>query len=685
MSEHLPWLAAASCLICGAVAIGFKPKAWENRALLASLVALAGERLLAGQAAPATAWLLTAAVVPAPWLVFSLLYARGNGPEFLRRWKVAVVLASVAPAAMVVLPGVELVDHASGALLPAGKVWALVLLLACLGILVNLENTFRGAVGMARWRIKFVILGSALIFGVKVYVLSQSLLFSTLGPQQAEIGFLGVILGCGLMTLGLLRSGMADHEIYISRPLLQGSITLVLAGVYFLAVGLLANVVARLGGIAGLPAQALVLLLGIIGLAVLLLSDRYRMKLQRAVSRHFRRPQHDFREIWTRLSQRTSRPMEPQELGRSVAEVISESFGVLGVTVLKLDEDPPGFSFLHATGLASGHSETLPLAAGDVEEIAARRRPFPLERDEASWAQALCARCPRQFGHGGERLAVPLVAGEKPVGLMVLTDRVNGTSYSHEEMDLLKCIGDQLAGALQNRLLVEEVLQARELEAFQTLSTFFVHDLKNAAHGLSLMLQNLPVHFDDPEFRRDAIRGVSRTADRINGIIRKLGALRHGLELRREPCRLDEISAEVLDALAPGTNGACAECDLRPVPEQSLDREAMKSVVTNLLANAREASAAKVRIETRLENGHALVVVSDDGQGMTPEFVHTHLFQPFRSTKSSGLGIGMFQCRKIVEAHGGRIEVETRPGAGTSFTVSLPVAAPALQPDTVLS
>jgi putative PEP-CTERM system histidine kinase len=271
---------------------------------------------------------------------------------------------------------------------------------------------------------------------------------------------------------------------------------------------------------------------------------------------------------------------------------------------------------------------------------------------------------------------VPLVAAERLVGLMVLADRVNGVPYSHEELDLLKCIGDQLAGGLLNCSLTDEILQAKELEAFQTLSTFFVHDLKNAANGLSLMLQNLPTHFDDLDFRIDTIRGVGRTVERINQLILKLGSLRRELDLHVEPCRVDLLCAKVLDGLEAGMGvQEHLERDLQAVPEQPLDREALRSVVTNLVSNAHEAldGCGTVKVATRLEGGRVAITVADDGCGMSSEFVKTLLFRPFHSTKSKGLGIGMFQCKKILEAHGGSISVESEPGCGTRFTILLPL------------
>ena len=97
------------------------------------------------------------------------------------------------------------------------------------------------------------------------------------------------------------------------------------------------------------------------------------------------------------------------------------------------------------------------------------------------------------------------------MGLTILADRVGGIRYTVEELDLLKCIGDQVAVSLLNLQLTGEIMRGKELEAFQAISAFFVHDLKNAASTLSLMLQNLPVHFDDPAFRQDTLRGIGET------------------------------------------------------------------------------------------------------------------------------------------------------------------------------
>ena len=108
----------------------------------------------------------------------------------------------------------------------------------------------------------------------------------------------------------------------------------------------------------------------------------------------------------------------------------------------------------------------------------------------------------------------------------------------------------------------------------------------------------------------------------------------------------------------------------------------MQKVITNLVLNARDAVSAggEIRVETSRRDGWVVLAVADNGCGMTPDFIQRSLFRPFQTTKRKGIGIGMFHCKMIVEAHKGRIEVESAPGKGTAFRVFLP--CPRINPNT---
>jgi len=690
MQEILFWIASALCVLIGLGAVILIPKGFASWCFFIGMVLLALERQLdlrvaqAGSTNAVKHWLMLAmwvmSLAPIFWLSFSLTYARGSRGEFLWRWRWILLVAVVVPSSVMMGAAgrvLELSVDRNGEtvrFLVGGEIWLISITMLTLGALLNLERSFRASVGMTRWRIKYMFLGMAMIFGVKIYTLSQILLFSTYDPALARLSSLSVILGCGLIAIGHLRTGFRTIDLYPSRAILQGSLTVIVAGGYFLIVGVLAQVVALLGGIASFPAQALVVLIGLVGLSILLLSDRFRTTLQRFVSRHFRRSEHDFRKIWTEFTRRTSSVFDEVKLGTGAAEVISNNFHVLGVTVFRASPDTRSLGCLCSSEKQRDRAQ-LEFSSDWMSDIQALEKPFNLERCQEAWASVLRDGCPTKFDHGGDRLVIPLVAAERLVGLVVLADRVNGVPYSHEEVDLLACIGDQLAAALMSCSLTEKVLLAKEMEAFQTLSTFFVHDLKNAANSLNLTLQNLPVHFDDPEFRADAVKAVSRTVARINQMIQKLSSLRHETDLRLVPCRLDLLCGEVLDSLDSETKMGCQiRRDLTVVPEHKFDREAMHSVVTNLVINAREAMSGNgsVQVSTRLEDGKLALTVADEGIGMSADFIKNQLFRPFHSTKTKGLGIGLFQCKKIVEAHRGSIRVDSAPGHGTRFTVLFP-------------
>jgi putative PEP-CTERM system histidine kinase len=271
-----------------------------------------------------------------------------------------------------------------------------------------------------------------------------------------------------------------------------------------------------------------------------------------------------------------------------------------------------------------------------------------------------------------------MIAGEQVIGLMILGDRVSAATFTWQDYDLLKCIGDHIAAGLLNTRLSQKLLEAKELEAFQTMSAFFVHDLKNTANTLNLMLQNLPVHFDDPAFRADALRGVSKTVAHINRLIGRLGSIRHELQIKPVESDLNELVARSLAGWEE-VAGINLKKDLAALPKVSFDPEQMLKVTTNLIFNAREAvppASGQVQIQTRQTNGWAVLAISDNGCGMSQEFLSRSLFRPFQTTKKNGLGIGMFQSKMIVEAHKGKIEVESETGKGTTFRVFLPLKNP---------
>jgi putative PEP-CTERM system histidine kinase len=692
-------LAFAGALFSGALAFMAcwrERKSIAHRSFAAGMTVLAVESVFNGFSLNAASvkemvywqnWeLASISFLPGIWLLFSLSYGRGNYREFLKRWRSVLILAFLIPVGLVVLSRGKMIVSANQnnaghwifALGIAGIVLNCLFLLGAVLVLINLERTFRASVGTMRWRIKFMILGLGVLFVVRSCISSQMLLFHAIDLSWQTVNSVALLVSCLLILRSLFRAGHFDMDVYPSHSVLQGSLTALLAGIYLLIIGVFAKLVTFGGGDAAFTLKAFVMLVGLVLLTVLLLSDRVRVHTSRFISRNFQRPSYDYRTVWRKFTEGTAACVTQKELCQASVKLTADVFQVLSVTMWLVDEKKEQLVFAASTFLSEARADALNPKNTDATNMIAtlQKHPEPVDIDSSKekWAAALRLRHPDEFHKDGNRVCVPVVVGGEILGLMILGDRVGGGNFSQQDFDLLKCVGDQIAAGLLNARLSQKLLQAKELEAFQTMSAFFVHDLKNAASTLNLMLQNLPAHFDDPAFREDAVRVTAKSVAHINRLIERLGHLRHELKIKPAEADLNEIISRFFAGWEKAAGVSLAK-NFQPLPKFNFDPEQLLKVVTNLILNAKEAVAqnGEIQIATRQINGHAVLSVSDNGCGMNPEFLSRSLFRPFQTTKKNGLGIGMFQSKMIVEAHKGRIEVESEPGKGTTFRIYLPL------------
>lgn len=635
--------------------------------------------------------LLVMAAIPGIWLLFSLSYARSAGRTLLVRGYAAVLAIGVAPIALALWFRDELADSVQQNLAGtdwilrlgfAGTVLFVVMLMGAVAVVVNVERTFRASVGTMRWRIKFMLLGVGMFFVVRIYTASQVLLFRGIESSMETINSAALILAALLMLRSMFRTGHFELEVYPSQSVLQNSLTILVAGAYLVIVGILAKVVTYIGGDAAFAPKAFLVLVALVLLALFLQSDRARLELRQFISRNFHRSPYDYRAVWRTFTDGTASKVEQSGLCHELARLTAELFHALSVSIVLLDEKKEALVIAASTASATvdaGKSEASHRAEVTAMQLHFKQHPEPLDLEAATdaWAVALKQCHPTQFANGGSRICVPLIGRGEFLGVMIVGDRVAGVPFSFEDLDMLKCIADHSAASLLNIQLSTKLLQAKELEAFQAMAAFFVHDLKNSASTLNLMLQNLPVHYADPEFREDALRGIAKTVAHINRLIGRLGSLRHELKIEATEADLNEVVGSVLAGIERSSSYTLTK-DLKPLPKAFLDRDQIHKVITNLVLNAAEAvpPQGEIRVGTEQENGWAVVAVADNGCGMSREFLSQSLFRPFQTTKKNGLGIGMFQSKMIVEAHGGKIAVTSEPGKGTTFRVFLRVQAP---------
>ena len=693
LNAILHYSAACFCAGVAVFALLRDRRSFVHRILALGMAALALESFFTGLSAqaliPAEAtgrqqWrLLVTALLPGIWLLFSLSLAREDDRPLHAKWKWAILATFLLHLVFVSLWQTWFFEGAPVYLTRgawefklgwSGYVFHVGLLISFVLLMMILEKKLRESRGRIRWQVKFLVLGIGGIFAARIYTGSHTLIFQTLS-LELEIINAAVLLAANLLILiAILRAGTLRMEIYFSQKMLYNSLTLIVVGVYFLALALSAKAFNRF---LSFPLQTLFIFLALLGLLMALLSDRLRLKMKRFVSRYFRRPQYDYREVWMTFTRRTAALLEEKALCEAVVKMICEMFDILSVSLWLLVEKREDIKCAGSTVFSEARAGSLPQLQNGAADIVRLLRHQPTLLDLEEVAADAAGEIKRAYAEllreARIRYVVPLTAGGDLLGFISLGDRVKGLPLSLEELDMLKTIADQVAASLLNIKLAENLHRAKEMEAFQTIAAFFVHDLKNLASKLALMFKNLPVHFDNPEFRDDALRLMSQSVGQIDGMCRQLSLVREKLEIRPVETDLNEVAAAALADLN-GFPAGRPDQDLQPVPKVMADPEQLQKVLTNLILNAADAvgEKGKICISTVSRDGWVELGVSDTGCGISKEFLNECLFRPFKTTKAQGTGIGLFQCKMIVEAHNGYIEVESREGRGSTFRVLLP-------------
>ncbi|TET63467.1 GAF domain-containing protein [Candidatus Aerophobetes bacterium] len=276
-------------------------------------------------------------------------------------------------------------------------------------------------------------------------------------------------------------------------------------------------------------------------------------------------------------------------------------------------------------------------------------------------------------------MCAPLKTKNRLLGVMAVESPIFGKNFTEADLDLFSTFADEVALALENASLTESLIESRQSDSFNRMTSIIIHDLKGSISGLSLLLDNIKDNYEDPQFRADLMATIADTIDKTEDLMARLTSRPYLLELRSESLNaLLQRVAETLCLRKLPDVVFIEEYD--ELPKIMIDRKNMERVFRNLILNALEAmpNGGQLTIVTRKTNRplSTVVQITDTGQGMTKEFIDHSLFKPFRTTKRKGMGLGLFSCKEIVSLHGGKIEVLSEPTRrGTRFTVKLPILA----------
>lgn len=279
---------------------------------------------------------------------------------------------------------------------------------------------------------------------------------------------------------------------------------------------------------------------------------------------------------------------------------------------------------------------------------------------------------------------------QRSLGIARVTEDLSAIAQGELDRRILLKSSDDARAIADNINVVTERLRAqvareaesRQFESFVRLSAMLTHDLKNAIEALSLTVSNMESHFDNPQFRTDAMKGLTNATDKLKAIVARLSRPLTSLSgEHKRPTNVDLVPIlKRVTAMTAESSRAKHSIVLR-LPENVFalaDAARTEEVMENLVLNALEAMVdpgGTLTIEAGYTtSGAPMFSIGDTGPGMSNHFIETRLYRPFATTKKNGIGLGLYTCREVVRASGGTIDVHSVEGAGTTFRVVLPSA-----------
>ncbi len=544
------------------------------------------------------------------------------------------------------------------------------LIITILG-LASLEQTVRSVDERARWEVKFLLLGLASTYASIIFAASKVLLYSfrhALMPRD-DLNLFSFILplACALILVSWRRSS-SSTSIGVSQSLVYSSITLLAVGIYLIASSLIARWLSQWGQ-PGIQTEALVFLLAIIGLAAILLTTQFRHRARVWIHRNIFHGAYDYRRYWLEASEKVRSVDDPGQAAAALASVIQGALGAIDVSVWLRTRDPDRLILRARLGLVDAPEPHV--TDGMLKAILELNEPVSGE-DLAMHPG--CEELLEFIRHTHTVLLVPLVSSARTVGIVTVGADRSGRHFDREAREFLRVLGNHAAGEFHKSELLATLVQAKETETFRLFSTFLLHDLKNFASTLSLIAKNAVRYQDNPVFLKDSFQSVFDTAEKMKRLCNNLRAFSSNLAANRKQADLNHIVNSAVAGLNVGMS-RFLHFELANLPTVFVDADEITRVLQNLLLNAQEAisSEGSITVTTRQVNDMVEISVQDDGRGMSREFMAKDLFLPFRTTKSDGLGIGLYQSKKIIEAHGGSISVESVEGTGTNVRVRFPM------------
>ncbi|MGH1373994.1 MAG: XrtA/PEP-CTERM system histidine kinase PrsK [Cellvibrionaceae bacterium] len=549
-------------------------------------------------------------------------------------------------------------------------------LLALVGIniiaLGIIEQITRNSNEQERWKLKYILVGAGAIFTYDFCMHSDALMFQETNELfKSSRGLINALI-TPILFIGINRLGSREFNIHISKNVVFHSATVITAACYLLLLAAAGYYVRYINESLG----GLFLLIFIFGgaliLATLLLSVKLRQYIKVVLNKHFFGLKHDYRKQWLDFTHNLAN--SEGQVPIRVCQSMSQLIGASGALLWKKQQNQLApIAHWHIPEPNTGNREqdrSLQSLVRFMEET-----EWVIDLDEYRESRSVYGtlEIPKWILSISKCwLIVPLLYQNSVLGIVLLRRSDLSRDINWEDRDLLKLAGQQAAIHLSQYESERELVEARQFEAYHRLSTYVMHDLKNILAQQSLLVANAEKHKSNPDFVNDMLSTIANSVDRMTRLLKQMKSGERNDVI--EPVLISDALGTAIKNLSnkkptPNFNFAKSESAVDG------DKAQLITIFEHMIQNAQDATpnSGSVNISVDSRSKSTVIKISDTGSGMSAEFLKHRLFKPFDTTKGlAGMGIGVFESRQTISALGGDLEVESKVGVGSEFTITLP-------------
>ncbi len=556
--------------------------------------------------------------------------------------------------------------------------YALVLLATMLISAWRLEVFWRTLASGHRRAYRIFVVAGYLICGSLIWAASYRITYLQLVPGHLLLLAVLLVIAWVLISYTVANHGLLYRKIIISRQIVFTFVAPLVFGTYMIVLGIISLIIKYYGLSFPFILRGLIFAVGVMTLVYYVCSESLRRRVQFFINTHFYEKKYEYKEEWKALSARLQGVETEFDVARSLYDILKETVYSKNILIW-LGDKQWGFKPVYPPPASDEEAMEHLLQKDDkLIQYLHNSDHFYLKDIKKNQEYRELVEKKKAFLKQLDLVVfVPFFINEQLVGIISLGPEMSGGHYGYDDFDLLSALGTQAASTIVAVRMAKQSAEARERQAWDRLSAFVLHDVKNASAMLSLVRENAPAHIHKPQFQEDMLEAIDDSLARMSKV-------QHGLDILKEETTPHFIEVglklylnEYCFQMNKRMRGMTISVNCPSTIHFHTDPAILSRILENLLLNAFEASGdpPSVKIEIDVVQTKYLVVIqmTDSGPGIGEELLPDVLFEPFKTTKKKGSGIGLWQVRQLVQSLNGTIQASNVSWGGARFMIRLPL------------